>query len=58
MRISLSRRKENDDASSATNSTATGSVLRRRAEETREAGTLAGQAETVLDVMEQESKLR
>lgn len=39
-------------------STVTGHVIRDRQEMTDSAGVTAGQAETVLDVMEQESKLR
>ena len=43
---------------SASESTVTGGVIRQQVELTRNAAVTAGQAETVLDVMEQESKLR
>ena len=46
------------DDGTASESTVTGRVIRERQEQSSSAAMTAGQAETVLDVMEQESKLR
>lgn len=47
-----------DDGDSSASTTATGRVLRNKRSQLQEAGVTIGQAETVLDVMEQESKVR
>lgn len=47
-----------EDTTSASGSMVNGEVLREQLELTESAAMTAGQAETVLDVMEQESKLR
>ena len=46
------------DDTTASESTVTGHAIREQQEKTQVADVTAGQAETVLDVMEQESKLR
>ena len=46
------------DDGTASESTVTGRAIRERQEQASSAAMTAGQAETVLDVMEQESKLR
>ena len=46
------------DDGTASESTVTGRAIRERQEQTSSAAMTAGQAETVLNVMEQESKLR